>query len=112
MTSKRLYDRLAKLSEKQDRPLQNGSHNNFDNLNGVELSKFVPDSLSLGPKHSVRDKFNELHFLADVQRLVREIRENNTDGENLCQKQLSAKCYSKNVEETPMDIVLKELMTF
>ena len=78
--SKRLNDKLAKLSERQDRPLRNESHSIVVTLDGVELPKFVLDVLSLGPKHPVRDKFNEVHFLADVDRLVRELRENNTDG--------------------------------
>ena len=46
---------------------------------------------------------NEMHFLADVDRIVRELRENNTDGEKLCEIELSAKWYAMNVRETPMD---------
>ena len=106
--SKRLNDKLAKISEKQDRPLLNGSHNNVVTLEGVELPKFVLDVLSLGPKHPVRDKFNEVHFLADVDRLFRELRENNTDGEKLCEIESSAKWYAKNVRETPMDRAVKK----
>ena len=105
---KRLNDKLAKLSERQDRPLRNGSHNNVVTLDGVELPKFVLDVLSLGPKHPVRDKFNEVHFLADVDRLVRELTENNTDGEKLCEIESSAKWYAKNVRETPMDRGVKK----
>ena len=74
LISKSLNDKLAKLSERQGRHLRNGSHNNVVTLDGVELPKFVLDVLSLGPKHPVRDKFNEVHFLADVDRLVRELR--------------------------------------
>ena len=71
------------MSEKQDRPLWNGSHHNFFTLDGYVLPKFVLGVLSLCPKNPVKDKFNEVHFFADVNRLVREIRENNTDGEKL-----------------------------
>ena len=76
LISERLNDKLAKLSERQERLLRNGSHNNVVTLDGVELPKFVLDVLSLGPKHPVRDKFNEVYFLAVVDRLVRELREN------------------------------------
>ena len=62
----------------------------------------VLDVLSLGKKHPVRDKFNEVHFLADVDRLVRELRENNIDAEKLCEIKSSPKSYAKNVRETPM----------
>ena len=78
MVKKRLNGKLDKLSERQDRPLRNGSHSNAVIVDGRELPKFVLDILSLGPKHPVRDKFIEVHFLAHVDELVRELRENNT----------------------------------
>ena len=53
--SKRFNDKLAKLSEKQDRFLWNKSHINVVTLDGVELPKFVLDVLSLGPKHMPAD---------------------------------------------------------
>ena len=112
LLSKRLNDKLAKLSERQDKPLRNGSHNNVVTLDDVEQPKFVLDVLSLGPKHPVRDKFNEVHFLADVDRLVRELRENNTDGEKLGEIESSAKWYAKNVRETPMDRGVKKANVF
>ena len=68
----RLNGKLDKLSERQDRSLRNGSHSNVVIMDGSELPKFLFDILSFGPKHPVRDKFNELHFLADVDKLVRE----------------------------------------
>ena len=110
--SKRLNDKLGKLSERQDRPLRNGSHNNVVTLDGVELQKFVLDVLSLGPKHPVRDKFHEVHFHADVDRIFRELRENNSDGEKLCETESSAKCHAKNVRETPMDRGAKKANDF
>ena len=112
LISKRLNDKFGKLTERQDRPLQNGSHNNVVTLDGVELPKFNLDVLSLGPKHPVRDKFNEVSFLADVDRLVHELWENNTDGEKLCEIESSAKSYAKNVRETPMDRGVKKANDF
>ena len=53
-----------------------------------------------------------MHFLADVDRLVRELRGNNTDGDKLCKTKLSAKWDAKNVRETPMDRGVKNLMIF
>ena len=112
LISKRLNDKSTKLSEGQDRPLRYGPYTNVVPLDGVELPKFVMDVLSLCPKHPVRDKFNEVHFLADADRLVCELRENNTDGEKLCEIELSAKCYAKNVRETPMDRGVKNANDF
>ena len=64
-------------------------------MDGRELPKFVIDILSLGTKHPVRDNINEVHFLADVDKLVRELRENNTEVEKLCEFKASAKWYAK-----------------
>ena len=84
-------DMLTKLSERQDRSLRNGSHNNVVTIDGVELPKLVLNVLSSGPKRPFREKFKEVHFLAHVDNLVRELREKNTDGEQLCEIELSAK---------------------
>ena len=50
-----------------------------------------------------------MHFLADVDILVRELRENNTEGEKLCEIEASAKWYAKNVRETPLDRRVKKV---
>ena len=64
--------------------------------------QILPD-VSLGPKHQVS---------ADVDRLIRELRENNTDGEKLCEIESSAKWYAKNLSETPMDRGVKKANKF
>ena len=110
LISKRLDDNIAKLSERHDRPLRNGFHNIAVILDGVKLPKFVTDVLSLGPKHSIRDKFNEMHFLADVDRLVCELRESSTDGERLCEIESSAKWYTKKVRDAPMNRGVKKVI--
>ena len=70
--------------ERQDRPPRNGSHSYFEIKDGTELQKFVLDVLSLGQKHPMRDKFNAVHLLADVEKFVRQLRENRKEGEELC----------------------------
>ena len=69
-------------------------------MHGLELLKFVLDILSLGHKYPVRDKFTEVHFIADVDNFVRELRENKIEGEKLCESEASAKWNAKNVRET------------
>ena len=109
MVQNRLIGKLDKMSEKQDRPLRNGSHSNVVIMDGRELPKFVLDIISLGPKHPVRDKFNEVHLLADVDKFVRELREKNTEGEKLCEIEESAKWYAENVRERPLDRGVKKV---
>ena len=51
----------------------------------------------MGPKQPVRDKFNEVHFLADVDKLVRELRE------KFVKLRRPQNGMQKNVRETQMD---------
>ena len=109
MVQNRLNGKLDKLSDRQDRPLRNGSHSNVVIMDGLELQKFVLDIISLGPKHPVRDNFNEVHFLADVDKLVRELRQNKIEDQKFFETEASAKWYAKNVRETPMDRGVKKV---
>ena len=102
MVQNKLNGKLDKLSERQDRPLPNDSHSNVVIMNGLEFPNFVLDVLSLRPEHPVRDKFNKVHFLADVDKHVRELPDKKTDIEKLCEFEASTKWYAKNVRETPM----------
>ena len=43
-------------------------------MDRYEIPKFVHGVLSLRPKHTVRDKFNQVHFLADVDKSVLKLR--------------------------------------
>ena len=79
--------------------MPNESQNNVVEYDGVELPKFVLDILSLGPKHSMRDRSDEVHLLANEDRLVREFRDNNTDRERLREIELSVKWYSEILSE-------------
>ena len=65
--------------------------------------------LLLDPKHPIRNKFDEVHFLAEVEKLVRDLRENNIDGEMLCEIKSSGNRYAKNLWETPMDRGIKKV---
>ena len=81
-------------------------------MDSVKLPKFVRNVLSLGSKHPIRENFNEMHFLPDVDRLIFELRRNNTEDEGLCEKKSAAKWYAKNVPETPMDRGFKKFKVF
>ena len=72
-------------------------------MDGRDLPNFVLDVLSLGPKHLLRDKFNEVQFLADVDMFVLEIelRETKTVGEKLGEIETSSKCYYEKFTRNP-----------
>ena len=75
----RLNANLNKLSVRQDRP---SKEQNFDSIRipDISLPTFVKDLLSYGPKHPIRDKYNEVQFLAAIDNFDRTLRESGTDG--------------------------------
>ena len=54
-------NKFKNLSERQDRPLGKKGDKSVKALAGLDLSSWLQE-LSLGPKHSVRDKFKVVHF--------------------------------------------------
>ena len=71
--------KLQMLATEQERPLRN-LKNTVKIVGDVqEPPKFVMDILALGPKHPVRDKFNKLHFLADVDKLLVDLKGENVE---------------------------------
>ena len=95
--------KLKKLSGRQDRPLKNLDERADRILDEVILPLWVREVLSFGPKHPVRDKFKEIHFLADIDSFLSEMKLNRIPGEKLCEIEAAAKRYAKNVKHTPCD---------
>ena len=95
--------KLEKLSERQNRPLKNLDERSVRVLDEVILPLWVREILSFGPKHPVRDKFNGIHFLADIDSFLSELKLNRIRGEKLCEIEAAAKRYAKNVKKTPSD---------
>ena len=81
-------------------------------LDNIILPGFVKDLLAFGPKHPIRDKFKELHFLADIDSLKWTLRENNVQGKKLLEIEAAAKRYSKNIRETPLDRALAKVQKY
>ena len=62
----------------------------------------------MGPKHPIRDKFNETQFLADIDICLSQLKNQKTSGETLCEIEAAAKAYAKNVRQTPETRPLKK----
>ena len=60
-------------------------------LDEVILPLWEREVLSFGPKISGRDKFNEIHFLADIDSFLSELKLNTIPGEKLCEIEAAAK---------------------
>ena len=70
-------------------------------LDEVVLPIWVREVLSFGPKHPVRDKFNEIHFLVDIDSFLSELKLNRIPGEKLFDIEAAVKRYAKKVKQTP-----------
>ena len=66
-------------------------------LDNIELPEWIHEVLSMGPKHPIRDKFNETHFLAGIDIFLSRLKILKTSGENLCEIEAAAKAYAKKV---------------
>ena len=95
--------KLKKLSVCQDRPLKEPYFDSIRILDNISLPTFVRDLHSYGPKYPIRDNFNEEHFFADIEKLIRTLRESGSEGKKLCENEAYEKWYAKNVRETPAD---------
>ena len=61
--------KLRDVSEQQEKPLRFIGRTVVV-IGDLETPQYVLDVLSMGPKHTVLDKFNELLFLAEIDKLL------------------------------------------
>ena len=55
-------------------------------------------------KHPVKDKFHKTHFLEEIYKSEKNLRQNGASHEKLCEIEASAKWHAaKNLRETPVD---------
>ena len=79
-SERRLQGKLAKISERQDKPIRASNEKTVAVLDNIILPGFFRYLLDFGPRHPIKDKFKELHFLADIDSLIRNLRKNNVPG--------------------------------
>ena len=82
------------LSVRQDRPLKDQNIDSTRTLDRICLPTFLKDLLFYGPKHPIRNKFNDVHFLADIDKLIRTLRESGNDCKRLSANEASAEWYA------------------
>ena len=62
----------------------------------------------MGPKYPIRDKFDETHFLGDIDIFLSKLKNHKTSGETLCKIEAAAKAYAKNVRQSQETKLLKK----
>ena len=61
--------KLVGLAAEQEKPLRS-VENTVKIIGDLKPPKYVIDLLSLGPKHPVLEQFNEMHFLANIEKVL------------------------------------------
>ena len=92
-----------KLSERQDLPLGKQGEGSVKAHDDVELPNWVQQVLVLGPKHPVKNKINETHFLVDIDIFLSDLKNRKIPVEALWEIEAVAKAYAKMVKQTPSD---------
>ena len=60
-------------------------------LDNIELPGWVHKTMPMGLKQSIRDKFNETHFLAHIDIFLSQLKNKKASGETLCEIEATAK---------------------
>ena len=107
----RHQNKLQMLAEKQSKPLCNVG-DTVKVLDDLKVpSKFL-EYLSLGPKHPILDKFNEIQFLVDIDGLLHNLNSNGASREKLDEVNALALWYNKEMKEQREDPMLNKVKKY
>ena len=107
-TCERHDKKIAGLATRQDKPLR-GIGTTVCTIVDVELPRWATDVLSLGPKHTVRTKFNELHFLADADTFLAELKREGASVDTLNEVNASVTWYIKSAKQQGADRLVEKV---
>ena len=105
---RRKLDDLARLQEK---PLHNVGKTVHVGDN-VDVPQFVRDYLAFGSKHPVLDKFNELHFWTDADKLLYYLKSEGANSDVLNEVNALSFWYTKEMKKQREDPTLNSQQTF
>ena len=106
--SDRHRKKLDDLAGLQEKPLHNVGKTVHVGDN-VDVPQFVIDYLSFGPKHPVLDKFNEMHFLADADKLLYYLKSESANSDVLNEVNALSFWYTKEMKKQREDPTLNRV---
>ena len=101
--------KLEQLSKRQEQPLRTIDDNTVKVIGDIQLPQHVKELLAYGPKHPVRGTFNDIHFLANVDRLL-SVNNPNKDTDN--DIQALATWYIKQNRKIPQDSAAEKVTKY
>ena len=101
----RQQKKLENLAFEQEKPL-NKVTNTIKILGDLKIPDKIKEYLALSSKHPVRDKFDEMHFLADVDGLLRTMKTQGAENAKLDEVNAMAHWYCKQMKKQKEDPML------
>ena len=102
--------KLVALAAEQEKPLRSVG-NTVKIIGDLEPPKYVIDLLSLGPKHPVLDQFNEMHFLADIDKVLAQMKNDDSNIDAMNEVNALTVGYLKQMKRQRPDRAVK-MVTF
>ena len=106
-----IYEIIVDVAEKQSKPLCNVG-DTVKVLDDLKVPSKILEYLSLGPKHPILDKFNEIQFLADIDGLLHNLNSNGASKEKLDEVNALALWYNKEMKKQREDPMLNEVKKY
>ena len=103
--------KLSALSKSQSKPLSR-IKDTIKMLDNVKIPDTIAAFLAFCPKYPVRDEFNELQFLADVDSLLHNLKQENAPHEKLDEVNPLALWYCKRMKQQREDPMLKKMKNY
>ena len=99
------------LAAEQEKPLRSVG-NTVKIIGDLEPPKYVIDLLSLGPKHPVLDQFNEMHFLADIDKVLAQMKNDDSNIDAMNEVNALTVGYLKQMKRQRPDRAVKMVTSY
>ena len=110
-THKRQANKIATLADRQEKPLSKIG-NTIKIVDELEIPEVIKNYLALGPKHPVKDDFDELQFLADIDALLHDMKAAGEPNEKVDEVNAQTLWYCKQMKKQRPDPMLKKVNTY
>ena len=105
--SSSLNDKLSRLSKEQDKPLFNIKNTVICYQLDSTPPKYALETLSLGPRHSILDNFQQNDVLAELDSIVKHFKDIKIDESVITDLNIKTLSYIKKIRKTKIFSTLK-----
>ena len=99
------------MADRHEKPLSKIG-NTKKIVDELEIPEVIKNYLALGPKHPVKDDFDELQFLVDIDALLHDMKAAGEPNEKLDEVNAQTLWYCKQMKKQRPDPMLKKVNTY